>query len=235
MRKIILISAAAAIILVLSGAGFAAQGVGMNPFMPFRNDINPFMALRNDINELDTQVSLLQGQINGLQLQINTILPAVQTASFNALFFVDGIPGDINDPNDPAHQNWIGVDSYSWSISGSQSSGAGGASTPAFTDLMIVHRLDKSSVKLYEACSKGTLIREVILELRRSTGEKAKYMEYKLSNAFVTSVKPTVNGSGDEVPTEQVSFRYEKIEYIYTPADGNQITAGWDLVKGGVL
>jgi len=172
-----------------------------------------------------------------MQLQINTILPAIQTASFNGLLFVDGIQGDHNDPNDPAHQNWIGVNSYSWSISGSQSSGAGGASTPAFTDLMIVHRLDKSSVKLYEACSKGTLIREVIFELRRSNGngEKAKYMEYKLSNAFVTSVKPAVSGSGEEVPTEQVSFRYDKIEYIYTPADGNQVTAGWDLVKGGVL
>jgi type VI secretion system secreted protein Hcp len=224
MRKMILVSAAM-VILALSEACFAAQVVFMNPFT----------AIKNDINELDTQVSLLQGQINGLQLQINATLPAVQMPAFNTFLFIDGIPGEINDPNDPAHTGWIRVQSFNWAVSLSQSSVGGGVSSPELGNFVIIHPVDKASVKLCEACCKGTHIPEVTLELWRTTGNKAKYMVYKLRDVFVASVKPAGNVMSDGIPMEQVSFNFEKIEWTYIASDGNLVTAGWDIVKGGAL
>ncbi len=199
MRKTILISTAAMVIFVFSGAVFAAQGIG----------VNPFIALKHDVNELQNQVLSLQSQVDSLQLQIDTLLPAIQMPMFRAFLFVDGIPGDINDPNDPAHTGWIRVQSFNWSVS--QRSGGG----VTFDDFVIVHRIDKASAKLYAACSEGKNIRQVILELWRTTGDRAKYLEYRLNNVLVASVKPT-GDIMDGTTKEQISFKFERIEWIST-------------------
>jgi type VI secretion system secreted protein Hcp len=245
VKKIILISAALVSVLMLSGAGFVGNNIGKNPFIDLVNDVN---ALETQVSGLSGQVNGLQSQINaitpliqdvntleiqvsGQQLQINTIiaaLPAVQSQSFNAFLFVEGIPGEVKEA---PHIDWIGVQSYSMGVSGGASQPGVGAS-PQFTDFVIVHPVDKASAKLALACCIGTLIPEVKLELWRPTGDKStftKYMEYKFNNVLISSVKPSGSSHGDEIPTEQVTFNYEKIEWTYTPADGNSITTGWDV------
>ena len=158
--------------------------------------------------------------------------------AFDAFLQVDGIPGESTDS---AHGDWIEVLSYSSGVSqtasASASSGGGASSERAdFADFSIVKTLDKASPKLAAACSDGTHIATVILELCRAGGEKLKYMEYKLTNCIVSSVRPGGSAQGAEtLPLEEVSFNYGMIEWTYTQqkredgSGGGNVAAGWDL------
>jgi type VI secretion system secreted protein Hcp len=160
--------------------------------------------------------------------------------AFDAFLKIEGIPGESTDD---AHGDWIEVLSYSTGIpqnaSASASSGGGASSERAdFQDFSIVKTLDKASPKIAVACADGTHISEIILELCRAGGDKVKYMEYKLSNCILSSVRPGGSSQGGEsLPLEEVSFNFGKIEWTYTQqkrADGSgggNVAAGWDLQK----
>ncbi len=158
--------------------------------------------------------------------------------AFDAFLKIDGVPGESTDDK---HKDWIEVLSFSWGVSqrasGSASTGGGATAERAdFQDFSIVKALDKASPKIALACADGTHIKEVIIELCRAGGDKVKYMEYKMSNAIISSVRPGGSAQGGEtLPLEEVSFNYGKIEWTYTQqkrADGSgggQVAAGWDL------
>ena len=158
--------------------------------------------------------------------------------AFDAFLKIDGIPGESTDD---AHKDWIEVLSYNTGISqtasGSASSGGGASAERAdFQDFSIVKTLDKASPKVAVACADGSHIKEVKLELCRAGGDKLKYMEYKMSNCIVSSVRPGGSSQGVEtLPLEEVTFVYGKIEWTYTQqkrADGTgggNVAGGWDL------
>ena len=160
--------------------------------------------------------------------------------AFDAFLKIDGIPGESTDD---AHPDEIEVLSYSTGVSqtasASASSGGGASSERAdFQDFSIVKALDKASPKLAVACADGTHISEVVLALCRAGGDKVQYMEYKLTDCIVSSVRPGGSAQGGEtLPLEEVSFNYGKIEWTYTQqkrADGSgggNVAAGWDLEK----
>lgn len=164
--------------------------------------------------------------------------------AFDAFIKIDGVPGESTDDK---HKDWIEVLSYSWGISQPKSasaSTAGGASAERadFQDFSIVKALDKASPKLALACAQGKHIKEVKLELCRAGGDKVKYMEYKLSNCIISSVRRGGAAQGGEtLPLEEVAFDYGKIEWTYTQqkredgSGGGQVSANWDLQanKGG--
>jgi type VI secretion system secreted protein Hcp len=67
-------------------------------------------------------------------------------------------------------------------------------------------------------------------------------MEYKMSDVMVSSVRPGGASQGAEnLPLEEVTFSYGKIEWTYTETDHKtgkpkgDIKSHWDLVanKGG--
>ncbi len=160
--------------------------------------------------------------------------------AFDAFLKISDIPGESTDDK---HKDWIEVLSFSCGVSqrasGSASTGGGATAERAdFQDFSIVKTLDKASPKLALACAGGTHIKEVVLELCRAGGDKVKYMEYKLSHAVISSVRPGGSAQGGEtLPLEEVSFNYGKIEWTYVQqkrADGSgggQVAAGWDLEK----
>ena len=164
--------------------------------------------------------------------------------AFDAFIKIDGVPGESTDDK---HKDWIEVLSYSWGISQPKSasaSTAGGASAERadFQDFSIVKALDKASPKLALACAQGKHIKEVKIELCRAGGDKVKYMEYKLTNCIITSVRRGGSSQGGEtLPLEEVAFDYGKIEWTYTQqkrddgSGGGQVSANWDLQanKGG--
>jgi type VI secretion system secreted protein Hcp len=163
--------------------------------------------------------------------------------AFDAFMKIDGIPGESTDDK---HKDWIEILSYSWGASqpASPSRSAGGAASAArvnVQDLSIVHALDKASPKLFLACCKGDHIKEVTLELCRATGDKQKYMQYKLTDVLVSSVHPGGSSKGSDVlPLEEVAFNYGKIDMTYTVIDPagkakGDVKANWDLTanKGG--
>jgi type VI secretion system secreted protein Hcp len=164
--------------------------------------------------------------------------------AFDAFLKIATIPGESTDDK---HKDWIEVLSFSHGVrqvrSGSVSSGGSrSAERSDHADFVIVKTLDKASPKLGLACSNGEHITEVKLELCRATGDKTKYMEYKMSDVMVSGVSPGGNAKGGEVlPLEEVTFSYGKIEWVYTDTDHKtgkpkgDIKAHWDLVtnKGG--
>ncbi len=164
--------------------------------------------------------------------------------AFDAFLKIATVPGESTDDK---HKDWIEVLSYSWGLSqphaGSRSSGgAAAAERVNLSDLSVVKTLDKASPKLFLACAKGEHINEVKLELCRATGDKQKYMEYKLSDVIVSGVRPGGSAQGSEaLPLEEVSFNYGKIEWSYTETDHKtgkpkgDVKANWSVVenKGG--
>jgi type VI secretion system secreted protein Hcp len=159
---------------------------------------------------------------------------------FDAFLKIEGVPGESTDG---AHKDWVEVLSYSHSISqpaSSTASSSGGATSQRCQhgDFVVVKHLDKTSPKLYEYCSSGQHIKEVVLELCRAGGDKLKYMEYKLEEVIISGVAPGGNGKDSEgFPTESITLNYGKIKWTYTQqkrADGSgggNVTGGWDLTK----
>jgi type VI secretion system secreted protein Hcp len=121
---------------------------------------------------------------------------------------------------------------YSFGVSSaSLASGNGGAaSNVSFSDLRIIKVLDKSSPILFQDTASAKLINNGTLELVRPDGQV--FMDYKLSNVLVTSVQDLGSGK-DGTTDEQVSLRFSKIEWDYTPYDatghaGSTVTGSWD-------
>jgi type VI secretion system secreted protein Hcp len=159
--------------------------------------------------------------------------------SFDAFIQLEGIKGESTDDK---HKDWIEVLSYGFGASQPQSgtassAGSLGSARVDIHNFTFTHNLDLSSPKLFESCCTGQTIPKVIINLNRAGGDKAKYMEYKLTDVIVTSVgRGGDSGAGNDVPTETVTLAFAKIEMTYTKigingkAAGNA-SAGWDLKK----
>lgn len=160
--------------------------------------------------------------------------------AFDAFLKIANVPGESSDAK---HTEWIEILSFSHGMSQpslAQMSRQGGITTGRVEmhDLSVVKALDKASPKLALACCKGDHFATVQVELCKATGDKQKYMEYKLSDVVVASVRPAGTSQGnDELPLEEVAFRFGKIEWNYTALDSKSgkpkgnVQAGWDLIK----
>lgn len=157
--------------------------------------------------------------------------------AFDAFLKIATIPGESTDQQ---HIDWIEVLSFHHGLhqpnSGSVSSGgARSAERVNHVDFSIVKTLDKASPRLAVACCKGEHISEVKLVINRNTGNKQKYMEYKLTDVIVSAVRPGGSKSGETLPLEEVTFAYGKIEWTYTETDHatgrakGDIKGHWDL------
>lgn len=146
---------------------------------------------------------------------------------------LDGIPGESADV---AHKDEIDVQAYSFGVSqaaSTSSGGGGGAGKVAFQDFHFVAKISKASPALFLACATGTHIKQATLSgVRGSAKAKSDFVVYKMHDVLVTSVQQA--DSQDELPTEQLSLNYSKIEMSYFPQSASgklepPVTAGFDL------
>jgi type VI secretion system secreted protein Hcp len=132
---------------------------------------------------------------------------------------LDGIDGESSDAK---HKNEIEILSFSWGASqqGSfASDGRGGGPKADAQSLSIVHKIDIASPSLlYHACT-GTHIKQAVLAVRKRGDVRSSedYLTIKLSDCLVSSFQAGGSSASDEVPLEQVSFNYSKIEIEYKP------------------
>jgi type VI secretion system secreted protein Hcp len=113
------------------------------------------------------------------------------------------------------------------------SSGGATAERANFAPLSVSKLVDKASPKLWEACYIGKHIKEVLIQVYRSDGDKKlKYLEIKMEQVLIANFD---QGGGGVFPTENISFYPGKISMTYTRqahesggASGN-VMAGWDL------
>lgn len=148
---------------------------------------------------------------------------------------VDGIEGESNDKG---HKGEIDIESWSWGLSNPGSAshgGGGGAGKASFQDFSFTTQVSKASPKLFLASASGQHIRQAILTARKSGGDQLEFYKVTMSDLLVSSYQQG-GAAGDELPTDQVSLNFSKIEVWYREQDasgkpGDITTAGWDLAK----
>ncbi|RPI28009.1 MAG: type VI secretion system tube protein Hcp [Acidobacteria bacterium] len=157
---------------------------------------------------------------------------------FDAFLEIEGVKGESTDDK---HKGWIEIQSFSHGMSQPisstvSSSGGAAAGRVNMQDFSVVKFLDSASPELAKLCCTGRHVPKVTVELWRAGGEKVKYMEYLMENVMVSSVRPggTSNG-GEDLPLEEVSFNFGKMEWKYYPQDRAKGSASghvgfkWDL------
>jgi len=147
---------------------------------------------------------------------------------------IDGIEGESTDKG---HEKWIEILSYSHGMSqpsvASTSSGGGRTSGRVnIREFTIVKMIDKSTPTLAAYCCDGKHIPAITIELCEASGDKHKYMMFKLTDVIISSIE--IGGGGGGRPTETVTYNFGKIQWEYTPLDhagkaGPAIQAGWNL------
>ncbi|MFN3231849.1 MAG: Hcp family type VI secretion system effector [Alphaproteobacteria bacterium] len=111
---------------------------------------------------------------------------------------------------DKDHDKWIDLQSMSAGMSKPGAAAAAGPGGTGAGKVTIRKHVDKSSPKLAEACANGQVFDSVELSGASKDGKRA-YLKYKLTNVMVTSYSVSnPHGSGD-VPTEEISFYYNKV------------------------
>jgi type VI secretion system secreted protein Hcp len=141
---------------------------------------------------------------------------------FDAYMKITGIDGDSGDDQ---HQNWIGIQFFKWGVTHSsaayhQVSGGDQFRGSRRHEPFVFRKLaDLSSALLFKACTNNEKLNEVKVEISRQTGEKTKYYEIILRNAYVRSWQPSGPGGMNPLPTEEVAMVFEEIEINYTSTD----------------
>jgi type VI secretion system secreted protein Hcp len=132
--------------------------------------------------------------------------------------------GDIKGESlDDKHKDEIEVLSYSWGVTnaGSMSHGSGGGEGKStFHDMSFVHKIDKASPILMQACANGTHLKEAIITHRKAGKAQHEYLIVKMNDVIITGV--THAGSADG-HSENVSMSFAKVAVEYKPqkADGS--------------
>lgn len=127
--------------------------------------------------------------------------------------------GDIKGESlDDKHKGEIEVLSYSWGVTNAGSLGAGtggGAGKATFRDLSIVHKIDKASPVLMQACATGTHIKEATITHRKAGKGQQEYLVIKMNDIIITGVAPSE--SSGEAGSEIVTLAFAKVDFEYKP------------------
>lgn len=175
-----------------------------------------------------------QGNARGIRRDMAAFtLAALAVATTPALATVDSfikIAGVDGESVDEQHKGEIDVLSWSWGLNGASSRASStnpsqpvgpvaGACTRAFT---IIKQVDKASPSLFANAATGTSIPSAVITIRKAGRGQQEFMTITLSNVFVSSVAEA-GASGDEGPTESVTFNFSSVSITYVPqnADGS--------------
>lgn len=146
---------------------------------------------------------------------------------------IEGVPGESVDDK---HKGEIDIESWSWGQTQTGSSargGGGGAGKVQMQDFQFTMEANKSSPKLMLACATGEHIKSATLTCRKAGGEQQEYMTITLSDVLVSSYQ-TGGSRGENIPQDQVSLNFAKLEFEYKPQkqDGSldaPVKTGYDI------
>lgn len=127
---------------------------------------------------------------------------------------IDGIKGESKDDK---HKETIQIESFSWGLSnpGSFASGGGGGTGKAsYQDLHCSTGVGKASPLLAKACGTGQHIKKAQLFVRKAGGKQEDFYKVIMEDVLVSSYQ---GGAGGDLPTDQFSLNYAKIEFDYHP------------------
>ena len=137
---------------------------------------------------------------------------------------------------DSANPDQCEIESFSWGATqlgtSSHGTGAGGGKV-SMNDFHFVMRNNSASPTLFLFCANGKHLKEAKLTCRKAGGAQNNFLVVVMSDVLISSYQ-TGGSSGGEVPMDQISLNYSKIEidYLAQKADGSTVSAGkksWDL------
>jgi type VI secretion system secreted protein Hcp len=146
---------------------------------------------------------------------------------------LDGIKGESIDDK---HREEIVLESFSWgeSNTGAHAIGTGAAAGKvSMQDFHFTSKVSKASPQLMLACATGQHIKSGQVTLRKTQSENQfEFLFYKFDTVVITSVQDA--GATNDLPVEQVSFAFAKIEVDYKEqkADGSlgaAVSFSWNL------
>jgi type VI secretion system secreted protein Hcp len=146
--------------------------------------------------------------------------------AFDCFLKIDGVPGESNDSK---HKGEIDILSYSFGASQTGSfayGGGGGSGKVQFQDFHFTMKMSKATPKLFLACATGQHIKSAVLTARKAGKEQQEFYIVKFTDILVSSYQTGASGGGDEVPTEQISFNFTKLETEYKEQKGDGTLGG---------
>jgi len=187
--------------------------------------------------------------------------------AFDSFLKLDGIKGESADAKHKGEIDILAFSFGATQTGTHGSGGGGGAGKVQVHDIHFKKKVDSSSPLLFLNCASGAHIKEANFVVRKAGGQQLEFLKIKLTDVLISSVKPHGQGEqneewhsdprtagllgmggqgpaagavkswGDEVPFEDLSLNFARIDYQYQPqgadgkAQGGPIIAGWD-VKG---
>jgi type VI secretion system secreted protein Hcp len=128
--------------------------------------------------------------------------------------------GDIKgESTDAKHKDEIEVLSFSWGVSNPPppAGGGGGAGKATFQDLVIVHRIDKASPVLMQACATGKHLKDATITHRKAGKGQHEYLIVKLDDVLITAVSHSGSSGQPDTGSETVSLTFGKVDLDYRP------------------
>jgi type VI secretion system secreted protein Hcp len=130
----------------------------------------------------------------------------------------------------------------------SSASSAGGhtAERTEHGEMVFTKDIDSASTKLWQACSAGTVYKDIEVYFYRAFGgssnatattgnQRVNYLKVELKNVVIASVTTNI-ASGSELPTETFGLRYSAVKWTYNeaPIDGGtapnkNVSGSWNL------
>jgi type VI secretion system secreted protein Hcp len=150
--------------------------------------------------------------------------------------FIEGVPGDSQDQD---HRDWIDVVSVQEAMTMTPpdfSGGGSGGRAVIILDTSVTKEMDKSSPLLRQKLTEGRPIPQIIIHFAATySSTREVYFSIRYTNAYLTSVSMSASGSDGSVPTENLSFTFETVEWEYTHVNpdgskGGTIPAGWSVI-----
>jgi type VI secretion system secreted protein Hcp len=140
---------------------------------------------------------------------------------------LEGIKGESKDDK---HRDEIDVLSFHWGVD-QQGTALGGAGKVVADDLVTQMAYSRASPELMLACCTGEHIPTGVLTLRKAGTEQVEFLKYKFYDLLVSEYQ--TNAQNDDIPLEEVSFSFAKIEveYKHQKPDGTfeDVRAGFDF------
>jgi type VI secretion system secreted protein Hcp len=140
----------------------------------------------------------------------------------NVYLLLDGIEGESRDLE---HEGWIELDTFTWGVTNGANyqtdqgaSGPGGKSKTVggLSEFLVVKRLDKASVSLFQACMMGSKIDRGFLSFMKLDGAtRIQYFKIELTKIHVQKVEWTSEGGADNIK-ETVKLDFATFREFYT-------------------
>ena len=127
---------------------------------------------------------------------------------------------------DSKHPGEIEIESFSWGATqlGTSSHGTGaGAGKVSMNDFSFVMRTNSASPTLFLYCANGKHLKEAKFTGRKAGEKPQEFMLVTMSDVLISSFQIGGSGAG-EVPMDQISLNYSKIEIDYLAQDEKGIT-----------